>query len=40
MEHPPFLIGKSTVNGPCSMAMLNNQRVKVSNENDGAKRHV
>ena len=27
----PFVIGKSSINGPFSMAMLNNQRVSVGN---------
>jgi hypothetical protein len=26
-KDPPFLIGKPSINGPFSMAMLNNQRV-------------
>ena len=26
-KDPPFLIGKPSINGPLSMAMLNNQRV-------------
>jgi hypothetical protein len=30
MENPPLLIGKPSINGPFSMAMLNNQRVIVN----------
>ena len=31
MENHHFLIGKPSINGPFSMAMLNNQRVRVKN---------
>ena len=30
MENQPFLVGKPSINGQFSMAMLNNQRVSVS----------
>ena len=29
-KDPPFLIGKPSINGQCSMAMLKNQRVNLS----------
>ena len=29
MEKSPFFIGKPSINGPFSMAMLNNQRVNI-----------
>ena len=31
MEKNPFFIGKPSINGPFSMAMLNNQRVYIYN---------
>ena len=40
MENPlqmKVLMGKSSINGPFSMAMLNNQRVYISNSTDSIK---
>ena len=39
MEKSPFLIGKPSINGPFSMAMLNNQRVHWTANTSNISRH-
>ena len=36
----PFVIGKPSINGPCSMAMLNNQRVDGKIDQNWSKYHI